>query len=82
MNSKLCVFKSEAELYLTLRYAQSSQTKLTLTHFYININYLLALRKYPIELFQKQVELLIKVFFGEVMRERNNWPLRTQYMAT
>ena len=31
---------------------------------------------------QKQVELLRKFIFGEVMTEINNWPLRTQYMAT
>ena len=32
---------------------------------------------------QKQVKLMKKgIFFGEVMRERNNLPLTIQYMAT
>ena len=51
------------------------------SHFYTNTHFLLALWKYLTELFQEQVELLIKVLFGEVMREINNWPLRTQYVA-
>ena len=34
------------------------------------------------DMFQKQVKHLEKLFLGEVMRERNNWPLRIQYMAT
>ena len=34
------------------------------------------------ELFQKKVELLKKSIFGEVRRERNNWPLGIQYMDT
>ena len=42
----------------------------------------MALWKDLTELIKKQVELLEKSIFGEVLRERNNWPLRTQYMAT
>ena len=42
----------------------------------------MALSKDLIELFQKQVKLLKKVLFGEVMRKRNSWPLTIQYIAT
>ena len=43
---------------------------------------LLALWKYFNDLNQKQVELLKKELSGEFMRERNIWPLRTQYIFT
>ena len=50
--------------------------------FYINTIFLLILWKYLTDLFQKQVKLLKKSIFGEVRRERNNWPLGIQYMDT
>ena len=50
--------------------------------FYINTNFLLALWKDLIELNQKQLKLLKKIYFGEVMTERKKLILRIQYMAT
>ena len=48
----------------------------------MNTNVLLTFWKDLAELFQKQVELLEKILFGEVTGERNNWPLKIQYMTT
>ena len=59
-----------------------SNTELNLTHFYTNPNFLLDIWKYIAELFQKQLEVLKKVLFGEVMREINIRTLRTQYIFT
>ena len=58
------------------------KTNLNLRYFYTNPKFLLALWKYLTELNQKQVELFKKVHFGEVMREINICPLRTQYIFT
>ena len=62
--------------------AHFSNTELNIVHFYTNPNFLLDIWKDLIELFQKQLEVLKKILFGEVMWERNIWPLRNQYIFT
>ena len=60
----------------------SSNTELNMTHFYTNPNFLLALWIDLAEMFQEQLEVLKKSTFGEVMWQRNIWPLMTQYIFT
>ena len=60
----------------------SSNTELNITHFYTNTNFLLALWIDLAEMFQEQHEVLKKNIFGEVMRQRNIWPLMNQYIFT
>ena len=59
-----------------------SKTELNPTHFDTNLNCLLVLWKGLVDFFQKQLEVLKKVLYGEVVRERNVWPLMTQYIFT
>ena len=63
-------------------YGRSSQTKLILTHFYTNTNFYWLFGKIWPSCFRNKSNFWRKKF-GEVMTERNNWPLlRAQYMAT
>ena len=50
--------------------------------FYTNTKFLLDIWKELTEMNHKQLEVLKKVLFDEVMRERNILTLRTQYIFT
>ena len=59
-----------------------SKAELNLTYFYTKPKCLLVLWKDLSKMFQEQHGVLKKSTFGEVMRERNICPLRTQYIFT
>ena len=58
------------------------KTELNLTHFYTKPKFLLAIWKYLVELFQKQLEVLKQRFFSWSYAAINICPLRTQYIFT
>ena len=59
-----------------------SKTKLNLRKFYKNPTFFIGSLEKSLQADPEQLEVMKKLLFGEVMWERNIWPLWTQYIYT